>query len=305
MRRKKYSVNIADYIGGTRSLSDRAYRVYHEVCLLIAEAGGRLAMKTEKDEQDARARLNCDRRKWFAAMAELRAGDRPKLRLVDGWLVNKRCLVECDVLLVAMEQWGWARATLIDTIGVDARDIEAAYRRREQVGGAVHKPVDSVASPPAVTRPRRAAEACSAEDRPEVSPTSGGSLAERHLDIVTYQGLGGIDRFPLLSSIYEEEEIETPSPVPRARDPGGGRLLGVKPAGTPREHGFRWGRPESAAWKLFAALINDGIEADRALALIDRAANVDDPDHLASARECEFVSHRHRCGWYRPRRVVN
>jgi len=306
MRRKKYSVNIADWIGGTRALSDRAYRVYDEVCLLIGEAGGRLAMATPRDEEDVRKRLACDRRKWFAAMRELREGPRPKLHLVEGWLINKRALIECDALLVAMEVWGWSRSTLVDVIGVDPRDIEAAYRRRGEQQQPVRKTGDNGEGGAPATPLRRAASACSAEDRPEVSPTCGGSLVERGPDIGAFQQVRSEPRFPLLSSLYAEEEIETPSPVPRARDPGGGgELLGVRPRGSPREHGFRWGRPEGAVSKLIVALIDDGVDADEAFALIGRASDIDDPGHLVAARECEFVSHRHRCGWYRPKRVVN
>src|SRR5262245_29789030 len=142
-RRRKYSFHIADHLSGTRSLSDRDYRVYMDTVFLIGEQGGRLPMATPQDELDVRKRLSCDRRKWVGAMKALRTGDRPKLHLIGGWLTNKRTLIECDALVVALEEWGWSRSTLIDVIGVDPRDIEAAYRRREGGSESPHTAVDS------------------------------------------------------------------------------------------------------------------------------------------------------------------
>ena len=309
MRRKKYSVNIADWIGGTRGLSDRAYRLYDELCLLIAEAGGRLALRTEADEFDARKRLGCDRRKWFAALAELRAGERPKLHLVDGWLVNKRVLVECDVLLEAIEAWGWSEARLTGEIGVDPRDIERARARRGDDDRGAAGPVDHVDN----WRSDRAVEAApnrrSAGSRPEVSGKSGGSLAEVEGEIVVYQALGASRRFSLLSSLLPEEEI-TPSPVPRARwpvapprRPFGETGADPPPGATGRAGGFRWARRETAESKLLLAMIGEGMAADAALELIARASDPEHPDFRESAKRCVDVSWRRRCGWYRPVRI--
>lgn len=311
MRRKKYSVNIADWIGGTRGLSDRAYRLYDELCLLIAEAGGRLALRTEADEIDARKRLGCDRRKWFAALAELRAGDRPKLHLVDGWLVNKRVLIECDVLLEAIEVWGWSEARLTGEIGVEPRDIARARRLRGEsdasgvAGGAVdhgdNRPARGAADPVDKSR--------SAASRPEVAGKSAGSLAEVEGEFAQNQEVTGNSLYYPLSYLLQEE-FETPSPVPRARWPGAPprKPLGETGADPPPgamagASGFRWARRETAESKLLLAMIGEGMTADAALELISRASDPGHPDFRQSARRCVDVSWRRRCGWYRPARI--
>lgn len=309
MRRKKYSVNISDWLGGTRGLSDRAYRLYDELCLLMAEAGGRLALRSEADEFDARKRLGCDRRKWFAALAELRAGERPKLHLVDGWLVNKRVLVECDVLIEAIEVWGWSEARLTDEIGVDPRDIERARARRGDDDRGVSGPVDHGDNPESEREAQAVENRGSTGSRPEVSGKSRGSLAEVEGEIVVYQALTSSGRFSLLSSLLLEE-VDKPSPVPRARWPGAPprRRLGETGANPPPgamggATGFRWARRETAESKLLLAMIADGMAADAALELIARASDPAHPDFRDAAKRCVDVSWRRRCGWYRPARI--
>lgn len=304
MRRKTYSVNINDWLGGTRGLSDRAYRLFDELVLLIAEAGGRLAFRSERERFEVRKRLGCDSRKLFAGLRELT--ELGKLHLVDGWLVNRRALKALDVLVEAIEVWGWPRTRLEGELGIDPRDIDAALERHHQTPGAAgDKPVDRGDKSPPPARHQAAAAGDRPQVRGEVPGKSGGSPAEVEAEFLTYQGLARFPPTGALSS-YLKRVVEIPSPVPRARDRGSGGLLGVgRPAGTPRQPGFRWGRPETAEWKLLVALLDDGVEADAAFALIARAVDVEAPGHLAAARECASVSHRHRCGWYPPRRIVN
>jgi len=99
--------------------------------------------------------------------------------------------------------------------------------------------------------------------------------------------------------------VELPSLLLRARGLNHGSLLGDRPAGTPGQRGFRWGRRETAETRLMLALIDQGLTPDAALTLIETASNPNAAGFDDAARACSATSALRRCGWYAPKRRVD
>ena len=291
MRRNVYRFHIGDFRDGTRALSDRAFRVYTDLLLALAEAGGRLAFATPAEKVELVKRLGYDRRKFWAGLAELTASR--KLHVIEGWIVNARVLREVDALREAVEQWGWSIDTLVG-IGIDRWRIEAALRDPQ-------RPVENGDSRPAATRRAAPQEARSAGLPADFPDTSAGLPAERDIESEQNQRLARAALY-LLPTTHNDSDIEPSYLQPRAREPADRprMRLGEGGAGPPVR---RSTRRESAEAKLLAALIADNREPEAAMALLERASDPASPGHDGAAATCARVSYRVKAGWYAPKTI--